>query len=324
MRSAISVRSLTNLRAVAGLVFLSLTLVLSGCSSSGKKDLSEYDGLSEAELYSKAVKALDNKTYSKAVDALRQIESRYPFGPFAEQAQLNLIYAYYKNFEPEAARASAERFIRLHPQHPSVDYAYYMRGLASNTANLGLIERYIPIDLTKRDPGQARDSFNEFSELLRRYPDSRYAPDARQRMIALRNRLSWYEIHVATYYMKRKAYVAAINRGRYVVENMPETPAVPDALAIMVEGYQHLSLQEPADEALQVLRLNYPDHVTLDAQGNFVGYKVFSDVDPSIWNTMTFGLLDEAPSMPEMPEIPSFFEDEEEQTADAPKPPTAG
>ncbi len=298
MRSASSVRLFKSFRAATSLLILSLALVLSGCSSSSKKDTNEYEGFSEAELYSKAAQALDSQTYSTAIDILRQIESRYPFGPFAEQAQLNLIYAYYKNYEPEAARASAERFIRLHPQHPSVDYAYYMRGLASNTANLGIIERYVPIESTKRDPGQARDSFNEFSELLRRYPESKYAPDARQRMVALRNRLAWYEIHVATYYMKRKAYVAAVNRGRYVVENMQGTPAVPEALALMVEGYQHLNLPEPADDVLKVLKLNYPEHASLDENGNFVGYKVFSDVDPSIWNTLTFGLIGDTPKAP--------------------------
>ena len=251
-------------------------------------------------------KALNDDRYLEAIKSLRTLESRYPFGAFAEQAQLDIIYAYFKNGEPEAAKAAADRFIRLHPQHPDADYAYYMKGLASNTASMGLLERYLPLDQSRRDPGQSRLSFNDFAELLARYPDSPYGPDARQRMVALRNRLAEYEIHAANYYLKRKAYVAAINRGRYVVENMEQTTAVPEALAIMVEGYQHLQLPEPASEALAVLRLNFPDHPSLDSEGNFVGYKVFDDVDPSIWSTLTFGLFGgrSTPDFAPVPEPP--------------------
>ncbi|MGB1272542.1 MAG: outer membrane protein assembly factor BamD, partial [Endozoicomonas sp.] len=226
-----------------------LAVFVTGCASKGDKEQLP-ETLSEAELYQMSNKAIDDSRYSEAINALRTLESRYPFGAFAEQAQLDIIYAYFKNAEPEASKAAADRFIRLHPQHPDTDYAYYMKGLASNTAAMGLLERYLPMDLTRRDPGQARVSFNEFSELLSRYPNSKYVPDARQRMIALRNRLAQYEIHAANYYLKRKAFVAAANRGRYVVENMQQTPSVPEALAIMVESYQHLGLSDPAEEAL--------------------------------------------------------------------------
>ena len=272
------------------LTLLFMALVMTGCASNPDKDKLP-ESLSETEIYQLANKYLGKSNYSEAIKSLRTLEARYPFGAFAEQAQLDIIYAYFMNTEPEAARAAADRFIRLHPQSPSADYAFYIKGLASNTASVGIIERYLPLDMTRRDPGQATQSFNEFSELLSRYPDSEYAPDARQRMIALRNRLAAYEIHAANYYLKRKAFVAAVNRGQYVVENMQETPAVPEALAIMVEGYQHLGLVEPANEALETLRLNYPNHPSLDKEGNFVGYKVFADVDPSVLNTLTFGLL---------------------------------
>lgn len=273
-------------------------IILSGCASTGEQEQLP-ESLSEADLYQMSTRAIDDGRYAEAIKSLKTLESRHPFGTYAEQAQLDIIYAYFKNTEPEAARAAADRFIRLHPQHPDADYAYYMKGLASNTASMGLLERYLPMDLTRRDPGQARVSFNEFSELLSRYPDSQYAPDARQRMVALRNRLAEYEIHAANYYLKRKAYVAAVNRGRYVVENMQQTPAVPEALAIMVEGYRHLQLPGPADEALEVLRVNYPNHPALDSNGNFVGYKVFEDVDPSIWSTLTFGILGGSSSRPD-------------------------
>ena len=290
--------TISNLNVTRLLPVLLLTVFLAGCASNPDKEQLP-ESLSEAELYQMSAKALNDSRYSEAIKALRTLESRYPFGSFAEQAQLDLIYAYFQNAEPEASQAAADRFIRLHPQHKDADYAYYMKGLASNTASLGFLERYLPMDLSRRDPGQARVSFNEFSELLSRYPDSQYAPDARQRMIELRNRLAEYEIHAANYYMKRKAYVAAVNRGRYVVENMQQTPSVPEALAIMVEGYYHLGLNEPAEEALKALTLNYPDHASLDKNGNFVGFQVFEDVDPSVLSTLTFGLFGRKSSRPQ-------------------------
>ncbi|MDP0562290.1 MAG: outer membrane protein assembly factor BamD [Candidatus Endonucleobacter sp. (ex Gigantidas childressi)] len=266
------------------------TLIVTGCASKGDKD-SLPEALSETEIYQLANNSLNKEHYSEAIKSLRILESRFPFGVFAEQAQLEIIYSYFMNDELNASKAAADRFIRLHPTHQSTDYAYYIKGLASNTASIGIIERYIPLDMSRRDPGQAIQSFNEFSELLSRYPNSKYAPDARQRMIALRNRLAAYEIHAANYYLKRKAFVGAIMRGQYVIENMQETPSMPEALAIMIEGYQHLGLTGSADAALKVLKLNYPDHPSLDAEGHFIGYKVFNDINPSIISTLTFGLI---------------------------------
>ncbi len=289
-----------------GLFFAAV--VLTGCSSSPEKEkLSE--NLTETELYQLATDALNTNSYTSAIERLRTLESRYPFGSFAEQSQLDLIYAYYMNAEPEASRAAADRFLRLHPQHPDADYPYYIKGLASNTAAMGIIERFLPLDSTKRDPGQARQSFNEFRELLSRFPDSKYAPDARQRMVALRNRLAAYEIHAANYYMKRKAYVAAVNRGKYVVENMQKTPAVEPALGVMIEGYQHLGLADPAEEALILLKANFPESKLLGKSGEFTGYQSFGDVDPSLLYTLTFGLLGESGV--------------EKQTRTAPKPPVS-
>lgn len=271
---------------------LAFGILLSACSSN---DVKVPENLTEAQLFQKASEQLEKENFSGAVETLRALESRYPFGPFSEQSQLDLIYAYYRSSEPESARAAAQRFIRLHPNNPNVDYAYYMRGLASNTADLGLIERYIPVDMSRRDPGQARQSFSEFSELLRRFPDSRYAPDARQRMIHLRNRMAQYELHVANYYMKRKAYVAAVGRGRYVVEHLQGTPAVEEALGMMIEGYQHLALTTPAAQTLEVLKTNFPESKMLNANGEFTGYRYYEDVDPSMLNTVTFGLIGNEP-----------------------------
>ena len=300
-----------NITRILSALFISAALV--GCASTTDEEVPET--LSEAEMYKMATQSIDSGQYDDAIKTLRTLESRYPFGSFAEQSQLDIIYAYFMNYEPEAVRAAADRFLRLHPNHPNADYALYMKGLASNTSAMGLLERYLPLDYTKRDPGQARQSFGEFSELLNRYPDSRYAPDARQRMVALRNRLAAYEIHAANYYMKRKAYVAATNRGRYVVENLQKTPAVPEALAIMVEGYQRMGLIEPANEALEVLRLNFPESDALNEKGEFIGYQSFGDVNPSLLYTVTFGLLGDSGVDKQLENIPAISQEP------TPKPP---
>lgn len=249
-------------------------LGLTAACSSNKEVIDE--NLSEAELYQQAQADLDNSSYTSAVNKLKALESRYPFGRYADQAQLELIYANYKNSEPEAAKSAAERFIRLHPQHPNVDYAYYLKGLTSFDQDRGLLARFLPLDMTKRDPGAARDSYNEFAQLTSRFPNSRYAPDAKQRMIYLRNLLASYEIHVADYYLSRQAYVAAANRGRYVVENFQETPSVGDGLAVMVESYQKMHLDELAASSLETLKLNYPDHPSL-VDGEFQPKQTESD-----------------------------------------------
>ncbi|WP_432697513.1 outer membrane protein assembly factor BamD [Marinobacterium sp. YM272] len=240
----------------AALVLVSL---LSACTWWSENADVEPD-IPEQQLYEEALSAMDDGNYSLAVDKLQLLEARYPFGRYSEQAQLELIYAYFKTFEPQSSAAAADRFIRLHPNHDNIDYAYYMKGLTAFEQDRSFLTRYLPLDETQRDPGAARDSFDSFSTLVSRYPESEYAPDAQKRMQYLKNRLATYEIHVATYYMKRQAWIAAANRGRYVVENYQETPAVPDALAIMYEAYTQLAMTDLADDALQVLTLNFPDY----------------------------------------------------------------
>ena len=275
-------------------LLLIATLVVVAACSSNKPEVDE--NLSETELYQQAQEDLNNKSYNSAVSKLKALESRYPFGRYAEQAQLELIYAYYKNVEPEAARSAAERFIRLHPQHANVDYAYYVKGLASFDQDRGLVARFLPLDLTKRDPGAARDSFNEFAQLTSRYPNSRYAPDAKARMIYLRNLLAAYEIHAGHYYLTRQGYVAAANRGRYVVENFQETPAVGDGLALMVEAYQRLELDDLATTSLETLKLNYPDHPSL-VDGQFVPQE--EEADNRSWLAKaTLGLIESDAPLP--------------------------
>lgn len=211
-------------------------------------------------LYSEAKSAANDGDYATAIKHYESLQARYPFGRYAQQAQLELIYVYYKDSEPASAVAAADRFIKLHPRHPFVDYAYYLKGLANFNQSKGLWERYLPQDPTQRDPGAARQSFQDFAELAKRFPDSKYTQDATQRMAYLRNNLAQYEVNVAKYYMKREAYVAAANRAKYVVENYPRTPAVPDALGVMAKAYKIMGIDDLSADALRVLELNQPDH----------------------------------------------------------------
>jgi outer membrane protein assembly factor BamD len=279
-------------RKAAALCCIAVAAALTACSSPDTKE-----NMSERDLYMEAERYLRNDNYDLAEKNLQMLESRFPFGPYAEQAQLELIYAQYRGYKTEAAIASAERFIRLHPQHPNVDYAYYMKGLANYTEGTGLIERFLPTDMTERDPGKALQSFEDFRQLLNRFPDSTFAPDARARMTYLRARLARYEVNVANYYFRRKAYLAAANRGRYVVENYQQTEAVGDALAVMVQAYLLLGLDDLSNDSLLVLRTNYPKHASLDENGNFIReFDLEKSLQKrSLTNRMTFGLLDNPP-----------------------------
>jgi outer membrane protein assembly factor BamD len=271
------------------LLIVSALLFLVACA--GNEEQESLEGRGERYIYNIIQKQLNSGSYIQAVENLQLLESRYPFGEYAEQAQLELIYAHYKTVDYEASTAAAERFLRLHPQHPSADYAYYMKGLATYSEGRGLFERFLPTDSTLRDLGPARESFNDFSQLLIRYPDSEYSGDAKARMIHLRNQLARYEIHVANYYFKRKAYIAAANRGRYVVENFQQTPAVPDGLAVMVQAYQLLNMNELADSAHQTLLENYPGHPSLDDQGQFISQ--YQIEQQRTWlGRLSFGVLD--------------------------------
>lgn len=267
-------------------------LLLAGCSWFKSEDDEVPPDEGERALYETAQGNLRSANFDLAIKNLQLLEARYPFGPYAEQAQLELIYAYYRNYDHTEAVAAAERFIRLHPQHPNADYAYYMKGLAAFTEGEGLLERFLPTDRTQRDPGPARQSFADFSQLLSRYPGSEYAADARARMVHLRNLLARYEINVANYYFKRRAYVAALNRGRYVVENFQETPAVPDGLAVMAQAYLILGMDDLAQNAITALRQNYPQYPSFDEAGNFVPQRYPGDRERSWTNVLSLGFAD--------------------------------
>jgi outer membrane protein assembly factor BamD len=272
------------------LIFL-LSLTLVGCSSNDElPDIAADAG--EEQIYADAQRYLRNDNYDLAVKTLELLESRYPFGKYAEQAQLELIYAHYNAYEHEAAVEAADRFIRLHPQHPNVDYAYYMKGLAAYSANEDIFARFMPIDPTLRDTSGAKEAFGEFGQLVSRYPNSPYAADAEARMISLRNLLAHHEIMVGNYYIRRGAYLAAVNRGRYVVENFQRTPAVADGLAIMAQGYIFLGMNDLAQESIAVLAANYPDYPALDKSGQFAGEYTLDGQQRSWLNKLTIGLFD--------------------------------
>lgn len=286
---------------VTTIYLLLLVLLSSGCSFLNKpkpKEKSETDNYTEQDFYDAAQKDIKLGDWEKAIKNLEGLEAKYPFGDYAEQAQLELIYARHRSGEYEAAIAAADRFIRLHPQHPNVDYAYYLKGLSSYVQTKGFFDQILPTDDTKRDPGSARGSFTTFSELLNRFPESAYAPDARKRMVHLRNVLARHEIHVANYYFLRGAYLAAANRGRYAVENFQKSPAVPDGLAVMAQAYHFMQMDDLAADAEQLLASNFPDHPSLDESGKF-RYVTDPNYRPATWlNRLTLGLYDhpDAPS----------------------------
>lgn len=276
-------------------------LLAGGCAlfSSGEDEEAEADVTSTRQmLYEAAQRSLRTGNFTDGVTRLERLEARYPFGPYAEQAQLELIYANYMSWDVEAARNAADRFIRLHPQHPNVDYAYYMRGLSATARSRGVLSRLFAIDESKRDVTTARQAFNDFDEFLKLFPSSEYARDAQQRMVYLRNILARAEVNVAVWYMSRGAYVAAANRARYAIENYSQTPAAPDALAILVESSWKLGLEETANDTLRVLALNYPTYRGFDATGSLVLAAAIQNRDRSWMNMMTFGLFDRPETPP--------------------------
>lgn len=241
-----------------------ISVLGAGCEMWGRKADPTKDW-SAQQLYSSAKARLESGDYETAIDYYGKLESRYPFGPLAQQAQIETAYAYYKSGEPASAIAAADRFLRMHPRHASADYAYYLKGLANFNRGRNMLDVILPQDASARDPGAAAQAFRDFEELVRQYPDSRYATDATQRMVYLKNTVAQHEIHVARYYLRRAAYVAAANRARYVVERFQGAPSVPEALVIMATAYRVLGLDELSADALRVLELNYPNHPGIES-----------------------------------------------------------
>ncbi len=238
------------------IALISLALLLSACGSLGEKP-DETKGWSADKLYAEASDELKGGNYEKAIKYFEKLESRYPFGSYAQSAQMQVAYAYYKQNEQAQCLAAVERFIRLHPNHPNVDYMYYLRGLANFNDKKGLFDFISSQDPTERDPKAARAAFDAFKQLVERFPDSRYTEDARDRLTYLVEAMAQYEVHVATYYYKRGAYVAAINRAQNVVRNYPASAAVKNALRVEVMAYDAMGMKDLRDDAKRVYELNF-------------------------------------------------------------------
>ena len=239
-------------------ILLVLLLVgLVGCSSTPTTN-DETKNWSAQKIYAEAKNMLNSGSYDKSIKLFETLEARYPYGRYAQQAQLEVAYAYYKDNEPVSAVAACDRFIKLHPNHPNVDYAYYLKGLANFTEDQNLFARIANQDMTERDPRSASNSYAAFQELSTRFPDSKYTPDAIARMKYLIDALALHEVHVAQYYYKRGAYVAAVNRAQYALKTYPQAPANELGLAIMVRSYDALNINDLRDDALRVLQLNFP------------------------------------------------------------------
>jgi outer membrane protein assembly factor BamD len=234
-------------------LMIAVTIGVSGCGKNKRDNRSGAE-----ELYERGTKSMNSGNARNAIGYFENLEARYPFSNQAKQAQLNLIYCYYKNGDSEAATDATVQFERENPTHSRVDYALYMRGLANFRGQRTGFHKLFRLNLAKRPPVQARESFSAFSRLIQRYPNSVYAPDARQRMIFLRNRLAEHENFVASYYFKRGAYVAAANRAKYSLENFDGAPSIADSLIIMIQSYEKLGMRDLADDAREILEANYP------------------------------------------------------------------
>ena len=239
-------------------------VLIAGCSSTPEdKDQDETSEWTAEHFYKEAKRALDGGDYETSVKYFEKLETRFPFGRYAQQAQLETAYAYYKSREVDSSVAAADRFIKLHPTHPSVDYAYYLKGLATFQEGPSDVEKLSGKNPTHMDPGMAKRSYDFFSELLKKFPDSKYIADARQRMVFLRNLLAQHEYDSAQYYLRHGVFVAAANRAKFVVEHYPRTATVEDALALMARAYHELKMDDLALDSLRILELNFPKNQQL-------------------------------------------------------------
>ena len=235
------------------LVLIALLFGLSGCGRD------KVQRAAADVMYQRGNDAMKSANFRNAIAYFEQLEARFPFSNLTKQARLDLVYAYYRNGEPESAIDAADTFMRENPTHPRVDYCLYIKGLAYFDRDKSMLERLFRVDLTQRPPRDSRLSFDSFSTLLRRFPDSEYSPDARQRMVFLRNRLAEYENHVARYYIERGAFVAAANRARFTIEHYPGSPALADSLEILSEAYRRAGMPDLATDTDRILADSFPE-----------------------------------------------------------------
>ncbi len=234
-----------------------LTLALAGCGLFTSK-IEDKKNWGAEQYYQAAKEQFDAQNWELAAKLYEELESKFPYGRYAQQAEIEIAYTYYKQDDPAGAISAADKFIKLHPNHPNVDYALYLKGLANFKQDLGPLARVVTQDLADRDPKAARDSFESFKELVTRFPASRYAADSRERMAYLIEALARHELNVARYYLARGAYLAAANRAQDAIVRFTNSPTRRDALEVMVEAYDRMGMARLRDDAKRVLALNYP------------------------------------------------------------------
>lgn len=226
--------------------------ILSGCSSTEEV----VPDVPPAELYVTAQQALQSGSWTTAIERLETLDSRYPFGAYSEQVQLDLIYAYYKNDDLALGEATIARFNRLNPAHEKSDWVLYMRGLTQMAQDRSFMHDIFSIDRHDRDPEPARKAFRDFKRLLDRYPNSQYTADAKARMIFIKNRLAEYDLATVDFYIRREAWIAAINRSQQIQSLYPDTQAARKSLPLMLIAYEKLGLQKPVENTKKLIALN--------------------------------------------------------------------
>ena len=237
------------------LAILALTSQITAC---GKNQKDVYKGLEAPTIYQMGEQHLAKKNYGRAVKDFDALEARYPYGDYADKAQIKLIYSYYKANEPLSALANADRFIRMQPNHPEIDYVHYLKGLINYQQNQTFLFRHLPLDRSSREPLTARESLAQFKEVVERYPQSKYVTEAKKYIDILTEQLATHELHVTQYYFNREAHLACINRARALIEDYPKTPAAPQALHLMIKSYEALHMKDEAARARKLLNKDYP------------------------------------------------------------------
>ena len=236
-----------------------LCLSIAACATDTDNPAAQFKGQDAKQIFMNGEKSLAKKGYKDAIKNFEGLDALYPFSPYEEQAQLQLMYAYYMDQDYSSSAATAERFIRLYPRSPHVDYAYYMKGMAHYQTNRGFASKYFNLDMAQRDLSNSQQAFNDFATLIKYYPNSIYTSNAKARMVNLRNLMALHEVEVANYYMNHNAYLAAINRANYVVQHYQTSPAVIPALGVLVKSYRKLNMTEMADNTLKIMGYNYPN-----------------------------------------------------------------
>jgi len=248
------------------LLALFVSTSINGCAIFGEPtELDETKGWQAQRIYENGALAIADSDYDKALGYFKKLSSRFPHGKYAIQAKLEIIYANYKKDDPVSTITAADRFIRLHPNHPNIDYAYYLKGLATFNER-DVFKKLTRQNINDRDPKSLKLSFASFKKLIERYPKSRYVKDAKFRMFYIVNTLAQHEMHVARYYMNRKAYLAALNRAKYVLEYYPKSNVVEEALMMMISAYDYMDLTDLKEDAMRILKTNYPKNPLLTGE----------------------------------------------------------